>query len=960
MSSIAPSECILTSVDWTKTPLGSKEQWPEILRALVEVHASSEIASCLFWGNEGIVLPNRAWERELGPLPVQLAGRSAADISLDLDRAYRAALENGSRDQLGKALMPLMWRSFVDRANMEFICTRVTGSDGKVSGILVQLGLLPDKPPPTKRTHNGTVRSNFILFLSDALRRLSNPDDVQKTGTRLLGEHMNADRASFSEVNLAAGRASERHEYQRDPSSASHVVEHELADFGPAIQMLRMGQPLIIDDMLGQTGKQDDAVISEVARYAHAPFRAQLTVPVLRAGELVSVITIRHDQPHPWSVCEIATAQDAGIRIWEAIERARAEQALRVSERRFRALVSASSQITYRMSPDWKELWHLDGRDYHHDVTEPFGEWDTRYLHPDDREEVMSAVRAAIEARDIFEMEHRVGRPDGSVSWVWSRAVPIFNEAGEIQEWFGATTDVTERREAEDRMRREAAAQLEVTKAADMRKSRLMAILAHDLRTPLVAVLGALDVLRSEEQDEMAREHVLERIERDGHGMLQLIDDVLELARLGSGELVLRPERFSAASLIYDTAELIRPLAARNQTEVVVDIEEMPHLFGDVMALRRVLMNFATNAVKATESGTITLSVKARAQGAEFFTVNFAVSDTGCGLAPENIPLIFRDFGTLDREDGVAGSTGLGLAICRRLAAAMGGEIGVESTPGLGSCFSLSVKLPEAPAEPRFSPAAPDPKAKLAGLRVLVAEDHETIRWITCSKLATCGAQAVEARDGIEAVERATKEKFDLILMDLRMPRLDGAAAAARIRLEGGPSSGAWIIAVTSHQNATTAALMSDLTLDACLPKPLDFNLLSAILRGETVAPERPDNDALFNPATLSELRAIDGGKLLDRALQSLIREISEAETELPVLLANGDINTAARLAHKLAGGCDVLGACALGNALRAFEIFIETVPQNAIFGALEDIIPCLKATRAAATSEIKRSSDKR
>lgn len=1059
-------------IAWSDTPLGPVTAWPERLRVLVGVHAHSDLPSCLFWGAESIMIPNPTWEREVGPQPMRLSGRPAAELSAELDRACRAALDGTAPGEVSKALLPLLWRSFVDRPFAGLSCAPVLDDAGRAEGLLVQLGLAPGGAPEREGKRDAHVRTDFMLRLSDALRRLDDADAVQELGTRMLGEQLGADRASFSEVDFAAGRAWERHEYLRDPAATSHAVDHELADFGPAIQLLRNGLPLVIDDMLDAAGAPADPVAAEVAHYAHAPFRAQLTVPVLRAGELVSVITIRHDRPHRWAVAEIATAHEAGIRIWEAIERARAEAGTRLSEARFRALVSATSRVSYRMSPDWSELWHLDGRGFLEDVSEPVEHWLTQYIHPDERDRVMAAVRVAVATREVFEMEHRVRHPDGSFSWVWSRAVPILDTTGGIMEWFGATTDITDRkdaeealrtreerfralvtatsqivyrmspdwremrqlhgvgvlrdttepstewladyidpadqpqvlaairkaietrslfelehrvrradgslgwvlsravplldaagevrewfgaasdvtarREAEEAVRQAAARRLSEARAAEGRKARLMAVLAHDLRTPLVAVLGALELVR-EGQDAAARVHVLERIERDGHGMLQLIDDVLELARLGAGELRLRPEPFDAAALLDEVADLVRAQAARNGTEVVTEAEGTPPLFGDVTALRRVLTNFATNAVKATEGGGIRLSATAGAPDAEGHSVTFAVTDTGRGIAPGDIPRLFRDFGMLDREDADAGGTGLGLAICRRLATAMGGEVGVESTPGVGSRFWLRVTLPEAAEAPEAPPRAEDPAATLAGLRVLVAEDHETIRRITCTQLARSGARPVEAADGLEAVERAAAEPFDLILMDLRLPGLDGPTAAARIRQNGGPSAGARIVGLTARRAPATVAMLSDLALDACLAKPLDLARLAAVLRDEAVAAERPPADPLIDPATLAELRALDGGALLARALARFSREIAALEPALAARLAAGDAPGAGRLAHRLAGAGDILGARPLADALRAFEIRTEIATPAALRAALAELAPVLQATRAAA-----------
>ncbi|MFO7772311.1 MAG: hybrid sensor histidine kinase/response regulator [Roseovarius gahaiensis] len=789
-----------------------------------------------------------------------------------------------------------------------------------------------------------------MIRLSDALRRLNDAKDVQTLGTQMLAEELNADRASFAEVDLAAGQAWERCEYRRDTSAASHAVDHELSNCGPAIHLLRQGLPLVIDDIRDTDGAPTSPAASEVRGYAHAPFRAQLTIPILRNDELVSIISVRHDQPHRWNVDEIAMAHVGALRIWEALERARAEASTRRSEKRFRALVTASSQVVYRMSPDWEEMQQFDRLGVLRDTALSSAEWLNSYVHPDDQRAVCAQIREVIETRSLFEMEHRIWRSDGSLGWVLSRAVPVMNAKGEIQEWFGAATDITSRRKAEEKAQQAASLQLEEARSADARKSQLIATLAHDLRTPLVAILGALDLLRYEEGEAAAQKHVLDRIERDGHGMLQLIDDVLDLARLGAGELRLRPEVFDPAKLLDEVADIVRSQAAAKGTEVATQAAAIPPLFGDVSALRRILINFASNAVKATEGGQIQLQANADAPGDAGWVVTFSVADTGHGIAPEDIPRLFRDFGTLDREDVAAASTGLGLAICRRLASAMDGEVGVESTPGNGAHFWLRLTLPEAEripvqeTEPEIKPNAFD------GLRVLVAEDDEMIRQITCVTLTRYGAEVAEAVDGLEAVEHATAEPFDLILMDHRMPNLSGATAAARIRRSNGPSAQAHIVCFSAHQASETSTMLGELAFDAWLPKPLDCTSLAKILHGgDAATAERPHADTLFDPAILAALGSHDDGTLLRRSLAGLAEEITEAETELPKRLAADDARGAGRFAHKLAGLCNVLGAHPLGDALLAFEILTENAAPIALQRELDAMSAVLQATRAAA-----------
>jgi signal transduction histidine kinase/DNA-binding response OmpR family regulator len=475
-------------------------------------------------------------------------------------------------------------------------------------------------------------------------------------------------------------------------------------------------------------------------------------------------------------------------------------------------------------------------------------------------------------------------------------------------------------------------------RAADARKARLMAVLAHDLRTPLIALLGVIDLLRAQ-PDDTPKDRMLKRLRDDGHDMLQLIDDVLELASLGAGEAKLRPEPFSLPDLLNLTAEVIRPLANENGTEVRVQADAMPKLKGDVLVLRRVLLNFATNAVKATRGGSILLSATHDAAGIDGHTVTCAVTDTGCGIAAEDIPRLFRDFGMLERDGPSADGTGLGLAISRRLAAAMGGEVGVESTPGQGSRFWLRLKLPDAvPAPIADDEVQKVPSIGLAGLRVLVVEDRPLIRQLTCDQLRRIGMVTTCAEDGDIAVALAEVEEFDLILMDLQMPRLDGDKAAAMIRTGGGLSAQARIIGLSAHRSPEIAIMMSDLALDACLQKPLDIGRLVGLLQGHSPPVQASASSEDFDVAKLDHLREIDNGVLLTRTLKAFSAEIEVARTELAKLVAARSFIKAARLVHRLVGVSDLLGFKLLSTELHIFEDLIGLENSEALVGGLERI----------------------
>ena len=465
---------------------------------------------------------------------------------------------------------------------------------------------------------------------------------------------------------------------------------------------------------------------------------------------------------------------------------------------------------------------------------------------------------------------------------------------------------------------------LEEVREADDRKALFMAVLAHDLRTPLIAILGMLDLLREDTEKE-TRDRMLQLLKNNGHGMLWLIDDVVELAKLTAGEARLRPEPIAIGELLKEVSDIVRPSADLNGTKVMIECGDLPLLLGDRMSLQRVLLNFATNAVKAAPGGSILLSAQLEEIGESGHTVTFAVTDTGFGISPEDIPQLFHDFSRLEGNGINEEGTGLGLAICRRLATAMGGEVGVESTPGKGSRFWMQLMLPE--ADNAESVAAVETCSNidvLAGLSVLVAEDHDIIRQLTCLSLERVGMRPTEAADGLIAVELAEAEEFDLILMDLQMPRLDGHEAAARIRRGTGRSSGAQIICVTAHQSPEVAMLVSEMNFDACLPKPLDIERLAAVVSGKEPAPVTASSFEEFDFEALAQLSEIDGGTMLAHTLKSFSAEIETARTELTLLIAKQEHAQAGRLVHRLIGFGDFLGARKFSSEMREFEVLID------------------------------------
>ena len=312
--------------------------------------------------------------------------------------------------------------------------------------------------------------------------------------------------------------------------------------------------------------------------------------------------------------------------------------------------------------------------------------------------------------------------------------------------------------------------------AANRAKSEFLANMSHEIRTPLNGVLGMAQVMAIEAADEIQAGR-LRVIKESGESLLAILDTILDLSKIEAGHLPVETQDFDLAEAVRLTAEPFASLAAGKGLAFEVEIapEARGWRRGDPLRLRQVLSNLASNAVKFTDAGRIRLCVRAISE-----TVRFEVSDTGMGIPADRVDDIFERFAQVDGSSTRRfGGTGLGLAICRELVGLMGGELGVESQLGRGSTFAFD--LPLARVEP--AEAAPSAaRGGAPGLRILAAEDNETNRLILAALLQPADVDLTFAADGIEAVEAFAAGAFDLVLMDIQMPQMNGVQAVRAIR----------------------------------------------------------------------------------------------------------------------------------------------------------------------------------
>jgi PAS domain S-box-containing protein len=424
------------------------------------------------------------------------------------------------------------------------------------------------------------------------------------------------------------------------------------------------------------------------------------------------------------------------------------------------------------------------------------GERPIEFVHPDYVDAVIAISQGLVSGEThgtSDRIEYQAYRKDGAVIWLESRpTLAIDPVSGEKVGITDVVRDITARKILEQELR-EARATAEAAAAA---KGEFLANMSHELRTPLTAVIGFANLV--DDQPELSadtRRHV-GRIVDGGRSLLATINDILDFSKLDAGHMEIRPRAVDVAELAREVLAIFTLQAsAKGLTLTCERDEDLPaNLWLDPERLRQVLLNLIGNAVKFTETGGVTLSLTYDATEER---LGAAVSDTGSGIAEEDLKLLFVRFSQVDASiRRQHGGTGLGLAISKGLVEAMGGQIGVESRLGDGARFFFDLYAPVQTLG-KSEDEVPPPSLP-TGCRVLVVDDNAANRELVRTILEAFDAQVSEAVDGEEGVIAAQAAQFDVILMDLRMPRLDGAQAAERIRGGQGPSAGAPIIAFSA------------------------------------------------------------------------------------------------------------------------------------------------------------------
>ncbi len=589
---------------------------------------------------------------------------------------------------------------------------------------------------------------------------------------------------------------------------------------------------------------------------------------------------------------------------------------------------------------------------------------ESRYVEPQRRGDVLSAQSFVPRLRG------------GAGAWVAAKAAVLRNSKGGIAGAIEIFRDVTEEKLAAEALKtaKEAAEQ------ASQAKSAFLATMSHEIRTPMNGVLGMTNLLLDTPLTEKQRSFV-NTIRSSGDALLAIINDILDFSKIEAGRMDLESHPFDLRRLVENVVHLVTPRAEEKGLRIssLVDGDVPRIVAGDSVRLRQVLLNLIGNAIKFTQRGEVTVSAGVSKEEAGLKPrLLFAVKDTGIGIPADRQDKLFQSFSQVDSSTARRfGGTGLGLAISKRLISLMGGRIWVESEPSSGSTFWFTASLPAAEGAAITSVEPPSAKAEfVAGLgernplRILLAEDNEVNQQLALLVLERLGYQADVAKNGVEAIEALERRPYDLVLMDVQMPGMDGLTATRRLRAELPASRQPRIIAMTANAMASDREECHAAGMDGFISKPFDVKHLTAILAetrplgagGAVVLPEAPRQKIKDAPApdppsetldsaALARLRTTLGKKapaMLPVLAAQFVKDAGRLQEDARKALSINDMPALRRVFHTLKSNAANFGARELSTLCQSLETQAKEGSVDDGEKKLEEIARSFEAVKEA------------
>ena len=516
------------------------------------------------------------------------------------------------------------------------------------------------------------------------------------------------------------------------------------------------------------------------------------------------------------------------------------------------------------------------------------------------------------------------------------------------------------------RLERDALTAREFAERANAAKSAFLANMSHELRTPMTGILGMCDLLLATKQTP-EQKAVTDTLERSARSFLEMLNDLLDLAKIEAGRMSLDNRDFRFSEVMKDALEFFAPAMSQKGLEFSVEWAPLDHdvLKGDAKRLRQILFNLIGNALKFTEKGSVTVRRRQHQEKDGTIVCIVEVTDTGIGIPEDVRGRLFRPFEQLDNSGARRfGGTGLGLNISKQLVEAMNGAIDVDSSQGLGSTFAFTIRLSEGKAEEiehRFAltPARSGEVLKDLKLSILLVEDNPTTQFLMTQILKLWGQSITVAANGEQALQQVGQHHFDIILMDMQMPVMDGPEAVRRIRNSAGPSSKTPIIAFTADAIPENRNRYLGSGCDAVVTKPIEWDVLASEIRvlidgtvSYQLAPPAPPNllreetspidfgPPIFDSRKIDSLRDGLSPASMQSLLTSCITAMDRYMADIRQHTQAGDHPKVRRAAHDLKSICAQFGAARASEIARMIEVDLPTLDAvKGVVAELEDSV---------------------